>query len=50
MGWGKRRAAVRELEEVMAMDPNHLFAAGTLHWLRRESESAREAIEARPAS
>ncbi len=49
-GLGDTSAALRELEEVLADDPNHLFAAGTLHWLRRESESAREAIEARPAS
>ncbi|MFZ0338670.1 MAG: DUF5107 domain-containing protein, partial [Terracidiphilus sp.] len=49
-GFGDTSAAVRELREALAADPNHWFAAGMLHWLTREPESAREAIEARPTS
>jgi len=36
-GLGKVEAAARQLEEVMAIDPNNLFAAEMLAWVKPEA-------------
>jgi tetratricopeptide (TPR) repeat protein len=43
-GLGEAEAAARLLEEAMAMDPNHLFAAEMLGWVKREA-AAEENVE-----
>jgi tetratricopeptide (TPR) repeat protein len=48
-GFGDEDKAVRLLQEVVAEDPNHLFALETLCWLRREERAAPQQIEAYPA-
>jgi tetratricopeptide (TPR) repeat protein len=48
-GLGEVQAAVRELEEVMAMDPNHLFGTEMLAWVKRE-QAAEESVEVRSRS
>jgi tetratricopeptide (TPR) repeat protein len=49
-GLGDPQGAIRQLERVVALDPNHLFAAETLDWLNKEFTVATKAIEVSPAS
>ena len=37
-GLGNRQEALREIKQVIEEDRNHLFAAGMLAWIDRESE------------
>jgi len=39
-GLGDEARALRELKQVVAQDPNHLFAAQTLQWLKQGCEVA----------
>lgn len=38
-GLGDREKAVEQLQQVIAEDPNHLFATETLHWLKLKSNT-----------
>ena len=38
-GLGEEAEALRELQQVVAQDPNHLFAAQTLQWLKESGSS-----------
>jgi len=49
-GQGDSEKAVHLLQQVMAEDPNHLFAVETLHWIRLEGKLVTEGIEVRPGS
>jgi tetratricopeptide (TPR) repeat protein len=49
-GLGDGEAAMRQLEQVLDEDPNHLFAAETLRWLKLESQATSEAPAERSAS
>jgi tetratricopeptide (TPR) repeat protein len=50
-GLGKSEKAVELLEQVIAEDPNHVFAIEMVEWLKVEGKAAaREEIEGRPVS
>ncbi len=49
-GLGDTHGAIRQLEQVVALDPNHQFAAETLEWLNSTITLSTNAIEASPAS
>ena len=50
-GLGKSEKAVELLEQVIAEDPNHVFAIEMVEWLKEEGKAAeREEIEGRPVS
>ena len=46
-GLGHVERAIRQMEEVVAMDPNHLLAAEMLDWIKRENEATQQSLEAR---
>jgi hypothetical protein len=48
-GLGDPHGAIRQLEQVAALDPNHQFAAETLEWLNLEITLSTNAIEVSPA-
>jgi tetratricopeptide (TPR) repeat protein len=47
-GLGNRSAAISLLRQVIADDPNHLFASEMLRWMSWETSAVREILEARP--
>jgi tetratricopeptide (TPR) repeat protein len=49
-GLGDVEGAIRQLEQVVALDPNHLFAAETLYLLKHESKATPGGHEVYPAS
>ena len=49
-GLGETEKALGLLQQVIADDPNHLFAVEMLQWLRREDKSVPQEIEVRPVS
>ena len=49
-GLGDPHDAIRQLEQVVALDPNHLFAAETLDWLKREITNPTKVNEVFPTS
>jgi tetratricopeptide (TPR) repeat protein len=49
-GLGKREVAAELLEQVIAEDPNHLFAIETLDWFQKEGKVLLEEVEERSAS
>jgi len=49
-GLGDEAKALRQLEQIVAEDPNHLFAADTLRWLKQGSKAVLEVLEVPPAS
>jgi tetratricopeptide (TPR) repeat protein len=50
-GLGESEKAVELLEQVIAEDPNHVFAIEMVEWLKEEGKAgAREEIEGRPVS
>jgi tetratricopeptide (TPR) repeat protein len=49
-GQGDVDGAVRKLEKVAAMDPNHLLAAEMLDWIKQETKPAPESFEVRSGS
>ncbi len=49
-GLGDSNGAIRQLEQVVALDPNHLFAAETLDGLKMEVSLATRGLEVSPAS
>jgi hypothetical protein len=48
-GLGDEAEALRGLQQVVAQDPNHLFAAQTLQWLKEGSEAVLLQPEGDPA-
>jgi tetratricopeptide (TPR) repeat protein len=44
-GMGDVQSAVSQLEQVVAADPNHIFAAGMLEWIKVNSNAAHERSE-----
>ena len=49
-GLGDTEEAVKQLQQVIAEDPNHPLAAETLYWLKHESEATPGGHEVYPAS
>ena len=49
-GLGEEAKAIHELEQVLALDPNHPFVAETLDWLQHENKGARESFAVNSAS
>jgi hypothetical protein len=48
-GLGNVETCTRQLEQVIALDPNHLFAAEMLSWLQQVSKAVPEGLEMDPA-
>ncbi|HEY1902730.1 MAG TPA: DUF5107 domain-containing protein [Terracidiphilus sp.] len=48
-GSGDVEKGIRQLEQVTAADPNHLFAADMLSWLRQDKRTTQEGLEVFPA-
>jgi tetratricopeptide (TPR) repeat protein len=48
-GLGDTDSAMRQLEQVLVEDPNHLLAAEILRWLRMQNQSTQQADEGRTA-
>lgn len=48
-GLGDEESGIGQLEQVIAEDPNHLFAAEMLDWLKHGSKAEREVLEVKPA-
>jgi len=49
-GLGDEVMAIRQLEQIVAEDPNHLSAADTLDWLKQGGKVTAEALEVNAAS
>jgi len=49
-GLGDVETAIRQLEEVVSMDRNHLFAAEMLGWINLEWRPTKENLEVRAGS
>jgi hypothetical protein len=49
-GGGDREKAVGLLQQVIAEDPNHLFAEEALHWISQEGKPVPEELGVRPGS
>ncbi len=49
-GLGDEVMAIRQLEQIVAEDPNHLSAADTLEWLKQGGKVTAEALEVNAAS
>jgi tetratricopeptide (TPR) repeat protein len=49
-GLGNVERAVSLLQQVIAEDPNHLFAAETFYWIKQESKSTQEGREVYPTA
>jgi len=48
-GLGDEESGIGQLEQVIAEDPNHLFAAEMLDWLKHGGKAEREVLEVKPA-
>lgn len=49
-GLGDSEKAIEQFREVIAEDPNHVFAIEMLGWLKQSSDAASEALEGSPTS
>jgi len=49
-GMGDVEGAIEQLEQVVAIDPNHLFAVEMLGWIKLERSPAQENLEVRAGS
>jgi hypothetical protein len=49
-GLGHTDKAIGELRQVIAVDPNHLFAISVIEWIEQEGKLADIEPEVRPAS